>query len=145
MELYGYHPPSITSPLRVKSKVQALEDRIQHQQGIIHLYLKENLAITENKMKQQEDQRRNERNFEVKDWVFLKLAPYKKMSLKKQNKDNKLAPNYNGPYKMLHRIGSIIYRMELSPLSCACMVFHVSFLKKEIDDNIHGSDYFWRA
>ena len=32
MALYGYHPPSITSSLRENSKVQAVEDRIKHQQ-----------------------------------------------------------------------------------------------------------------
>ena len=32
MALFGYHPPSITSYLREKSKVQAVEDHIEHQQ-----------------------------------------------------------------------------------------------------------------
>jgi hypothetical protein len=29
--LYGYHPPSITSSLKKKSKVQAVEDHIENQ------------------------------------------------------------------------------------------------------------------
>ena len=32
MELYGYHPPSITSHLRENYKVQEVEDHIEHQQ-----------------------------------------------------------------------------------------------------------------
>jgi len=32
MALYGYHPPSITSSLIEKSKVQAVEDYIENQQ-----------------------------------------------------------------------------------------------------------------
>jgi hypothetical protein len=32
MALYGYRPPSITSPLRGKVKVQSMEDHIEHQQ-----------------------------------------------------------------------------------------------------------------
>jgi hypothetical protein len=32
MALYGYHPPSITSYLKEKDKVQAVEDHIKHQQ-----------------------------------------------------------------------------------------------------------------
>jgi hypothetical protein len=32
MALYGYHPPSITSSLKEKSKVQAVEDHIENQQ-----------------------------------------------------------------------------------------------------------------
>jgi len=30
MALYGYHPPSITSPLKGHSKVQAVEDHLKH-------------------------------------------------------------------------------------------------------------------
>ena len=32
MAVYGYHPSSITSSLKEKSKVQAVEDHIEHQQ-----------------------------------------------------------------------------------------------------------------
>jgi hypothetical protein len=66
MELYGYHPPSITSPLREKVKVQAMEDWIEHQQEVIKL-LKDNLVTTRNKIKQQEDQHHSEKEFEVGD------------------------------------------------------------------------------
>ena len=34
MALYGYHPPSITSSIKEKSKVQAVEDHIKHQQQV---------------------------------------------------------------------------------------------------------------
>jgi hypothetical protein len=45
-------------------------------------------------MKQKADQQCNEREFEVGDWVFLRLQPYKQMSLKQQKKGNKLEPKY---------------------------------------------------
>ena len=35
MAIYGYHPPSITSSLREHSKVQAMEDHIEHQQEVL--------------------------------------------------------------------------------------------------------------
>jgi hypothetical protein len=57
------------------------------------------------------------------------------MALKQKNKDNKLAPKYHGPYKVLQRIGSITYKLDLLPL-CVHIVFHVSFLKKVINDKI---------
>jgi hypothetical protein len=76
MALYGYHPPSITSSLKEKSKVQAVEDHIENQQHILQI-LKDNLTMAHNHMKQQADQHRSERSFEVGDWVFLRLQPYK--------------------------------------------------------------------
>ena len=44
MALYGYHPPSITSYLRENSKVQVVEDHIEHQQKILQL-LNDNLNL----------------------------------------------------------------------------------------------------
>ena len=66
MALYGYHPPSITSYLREKYKVQAVEDHIEHQQEVLQL-LKDNLNLTQNQMKQQAYQHRSERCFDVRD------------------------------------------------------------------------------
>ena len=91
MALYGYHPPSITSYLRENSRVQVVEDHIEHQQEILQL-LKDNLNLAQNRMKQQENQHRSERSFDLGDWLFLWLQPYKQMSLKQANKDNKLSP-----------------------------------------------------
>jgi hypothetical protein len=51
MALYGYHPPSITYSLKEKYKVQAVEDQIKNQQQILQI-LKDNLTMTQNRMKQ---------------------------------------------------------------------------------------------
>ena len=135
MALYGYHPPSITSSLRENSKVQAVEDHIEHQQEFLQL-LKDNLNLAQNRMKQQADQHRSERSFDIGDWVFLRLQPYKQMSLKQAKKDNKLSPKYYGPYKVLQKIGTMAYKLELPASSRVHPVFHVSCLKKVIGENL---------
>jgi hypothetical protein len=56
--------------------------------------------MEQNTMKQEAHQRDSERDTEVHDWVFLRIQPYKKMSLKQPNKGNKLAPKYYGPNKV---------------------------------------------
>ena len=106
MALYGYHPPSITSSLRENSKVQEVEGHIEHQQEFIQI-LNDNLNLAQNQMKQQADQHHSERSFDVGEWVFLQLQPYKQMSLKQAKKDNKLSPKYYGPYKVLQNIGTM--------------------------------------
>jgi hypothetical protein len=83
-----------------------MEDLIEHQQQV-HQLLKDNLTMAHNCMKQQADQHHSERIFEVGEWVFLRLQPYKQMSLKQVEKDNKLSPKYYGPYKVLQNIGTM--------------------------------------
>ena len=87
-------------------------------------------------MKQQENQHHSERIFGVGDWLFLRLQPYKKMSLKQAKKDNKLSPKYYGPYKVLQKIGTMAYKLKLPASSQVHPVFHVSCLKKVISENL---------
>jgi hypothetical protein len=111
------------------------EQEQEHQQEVLQI-LKDNLTMAQNHMKQQADQHRSERSFEVGDWVFLRLQPYKQISLKQSKKDNKLSPKYYGPYKVLQKIGTMAYKLELPASSRVHPVFHVSCLKKVIGDKI---------
>jgi hypothetical protein len=52
IELYGYHPPSITSPLKRTTNFQAVEYHIVNQQEVPKL-LKDDLVMAQNRMKQQ--------------------------------------------------------------------------------------------
>jgi len=58
------------------------------------------------------------------------------MSLKQAKKDNKLSPKYYGPYKVLQKIGTMTYKLELPASSQVHLVFHVSGLKKVIGNNL---------
>jgi hypothetical protein len=95
-----------------------------------------------NRMKQQEDHHRSKRSFEVGDYVFLRLQPYKHMSLKQAKKDNKLSLNYYGPYKVLQNIGTMAYKLELPASSRVQPIFHVSCLKKLIGEEIPSQTIF---
>ena len=65
-----------------------MEDHIEHQQKFLQI-LKDNLNLALNRMKQHADEHHSERSFDLGDWVFLQLKPYKQMSLKQAKKDNK--------------------------------------------------------
>jgi hypothetical protein len=58
------------------------------------------------------------------------------MSLKKAKKDNKLSPKYCVPYKVLQKIGTMAYKLDLPASSGVHPVFHVSCLKKVINNKI---------
>ena len=110
-----------------------MDDHIKHQQQVLQI-LKDNLTFAQNRMKQQANQHCSEQNFNVGDWVFLILQPYKQMSLKNTKKNNKLSPKYYGPYKVLENISSMANKLELPTSSRVHSVFHVSCLKKVIAD-----------
>ena len=58
------------------------------------------------------------------------------MSLKQFKKDNKLSPKYYRPYKVLQKIGTMAYKLELPASLQVHPVFHVSCLKKVIGNKI---------
>ena len=55
--------------------------------------LKDNLTMERNHMKQQADQHRTEREFELVDWVFIRLQLYKQLYVKQQENNN-IHPNF---------------------------------------------------
>lgn len=97
--------------------------------------LKDNLSKAQERMKHYVDMRRSDRTFQVGDMVYLKLQPYSQTSLALR-KHLKLSSKYYGPYKVLARIGSIAYKLELPADSKVHLVFHVSLLKKKVGTNV---------
>jgi hypothetical protein len=107
-------------------------------QKILQL-LKENLTVARNRMKQQADQNQTEREFEVGDWVFVRLQPYKQLSLKQHGK-NKLAPKFYGPFQINRKISRVAYQLDLPDKSRIHNVFHVSCIKKVLGKK-KGTNY----
>ncbi|GJW01338.1 hypothetical protein Tco_1556589 [Tanacetum coccineum] len=71
--------------------------------------------------------------FQVGDRVMLKVSPWK--GVVRFGKRGKLNPRYVGPFKVLEKIGSVAYKLELpQELSRVHNTFHVSNLKKCYSD-----------
>ena len=57
-------------------------------------------------------------------------------------KREKLSPRFIGPFEILERIGTVAYRLALSPImSGVHEVFHVSMLRKYTRDLAHEVDW----
>ncbi|WMV37715.1 hypothetical protein MTR67_031100 [Solanum verrucosum] len=79
------------------------------------------------------DVRRRDLEFEVDDWVYLKVSPLK--SFMRFGKKGKLNPQYIGPYKISKRVGNVAYELELlSKLAAVHPLYHISMLKKCLGD-----------
>ena len=126
--LYSYEPPRWKEIIQGSTKVPTIKDQLEDNQRIMQT-LKDNLTMAQNHMKQQADQHRTEREFELADWVFVRLQPYKQLSLKQQGK-KKLAPKFYGPYQIIRKISNVAYELKLPETSQIHNVFHVSNLKK---------------
>ncbi|GKC88243.1 hypothetical protein Tco_1148892, partial [Tanacetum coccineum] len=75
------------------------------------------------------DRRRKPLEFEVGDKVMLKVSPWK--GVIRFGKQGKLYPRYIGPFKILAKVGTLAYQLELpEQLSRVHSTFHVSNLKK---------------
>jgi hypothetical protein len=85
--LYEYLAPSISYFLQDHSKVGAIESHMEKTKETLTI-LKEKLQMAQNMMKQQANQHRSERQFEEGDWVFLRLQPYNKSTLKQKTNKN---------------------------------------------------------
>lgn len=74
--VYGQPPPIHLPYLQGESKVQVVAKCLEDREEML-LLLKFHLMRAQHRMKQQADLHRSERSFEIGDWVYVKLQPYR--------------------------------------------------------------------
>ena len=106
------------SVLYAMEKVQLIRDR---------------LKTAQSRQKSYGDVRIRELEFQVDDWLFLKISPMKGVMI--FGKKRKLNTRYVGPYKIMKRVGKVAYELELpAQLATVHQVFHILLLKKCVGD-----------
>ena len=132
--LYGYPLSRLQDYIPGTSRVAAVDSLLTQRQQILAT-IKANLVAAQERMKFFADKHRTERSFQVGDWVFLRLQPYKQKSLASKGKW-KLSPRFYGPFQVLQRVGEVAYRLNLPSDSKINPVFHVSCLKLKLGQQI---------
>ncbi|KAK1441182.1 hypothetical protein QVD17_07022 [Tagetes erecta] len=91
------------------------------------------LKAAQDRQKSYMDKRRRPIEFQVGDFVMLKVSSWK--GVIRFRKRGKLSPRFIGPFKIIARVGQVAYRLELpDELSGIHNTFHVSYLRKCLTD-----------
>ena len=89
--------------------------------------IRKRLLTAQSRQKGYADKQRWPLEFEAVDHFFLKVMP--KRGVVRFGKRGKLSPSYIKPFKVLERVGTVMYRLELPPcLSSVHTIFHISML-----------------
>lgn len=76
--------------------------------------------------------KRTKMEYSVRDWVYLRLRPYRQMTVAMRKK-LKLTPRHFKTYQIIQKIGKVAYKLDLPKKYNICSIFHISYLKKKIE------------
>ena len=132
--LYGFQPPKLQAYIPGTTRVRALDSLLSQRQEVLTT-LKGHLLVAKERMKFYADKHRVTRSFQLGDWVYLRLQPYKHRTLAYKGKW-KLSPRQFGPFQVAKQIGQVSYKLALPLESKVHPIFHVSYLKLKLGKHV---------
>ena len=102
--------------------------------------VRKHMQAAQDRQKKWADRHRRFLEFESCDHVFQRVSRWK--GVFRFGRGGKLSPRYIGPFEILERVGRLAYRLALPPaLFGVHAVFHVSQLRKYVQDDSHVIDF----
>jgi len=73
-------PPNLLSYVAGKTRTEAVEKELIARDEVLKA-LRENILLAQSRMKFYADKKHRDRSFEVGEWVYLRLQPYRHLSV----------------------------------------------------------------
>ena len=91
--------------------MEVIDRSLQKREEALKL-VKFHMKRAQKRMKQLADKNRSDRSYEVGALMYVKLHPYKQISVAFRA-NAKLAPKYFGPFLITDKIGVVAYKLQL--------------------------------
>lgn len=128
--LYGHRPQHLGIPDPRSVIVKDLSSWLT-KRNLLQKLIQQQLERAQQRMKQQADKKRTEREFQVGDRVYLKLQPHIEPSVALRS-NHKLSFWFFGPFLVLAKVGKVAYKLYLPDTTQIHLVVHVSQLKRHV-------------
>jgi hypothetical protein len=90
-----------------RSQVESVNAMLRDRQATL-LQLKN----TQERMQKREDTHKVERRFSIGDWLYLKIQPYRQITISGV-RNQKLTPKFYGPFEVIQCVRQVAYKLNL--------------------------------
>ena len=124
---FGRKPPNTPQYITGTSNLEVVDELLTNR-DLVFSSLSKKLLKAQNCMKKVADGHRRDKEFQIRDWVMVKLRPHQQVSATGQSY-SKLSKRFYGPFQVEDWIQKVAYKLQLLEHSRIHPVFHCSILK----------------